>query len=232
MLELREVTVYYGRIRALDAVSLRVETGEIVAVIGSNGAGKSTILRAISGLTRARTGTIVFRGRDITRLPPHAIVRLGVAHCPEGRKLFPDMTVLQNLEMGAYARDGDLAADLEHVYELFPALRGRRNQLAGSLSGGEQQMLAIGRALMGNPKLVLFDEPFMGLAPHLVREVARTVRRLNEAGKTILLVEQNVNVALRVARRGYVLENGRIALEGAAEALVGNPLVKRAYLGA
>jgi branched-chain amino acid transport system ATP-binding protein len=232
VLELSGVTVFYGRVRALDGVSLRVERGEIVAVIGSNGAGKSTTLRAVSGLTRPRAGRILFKDRDITRLSADGIVRLGLAHCPEGRKLFPEMTVLENLEMGAYTRQADLGPDLARTYTLFPVLRERRAQLAGSLSGGEQQMLAIARALMANPDLILFDEPSMGLAPHMVTEVARTIRTLNEAGTTVLLVEQNVNVALRLAGRGYVLENGRIALEGPAAELVGNPLVKRAYLGA
>ncbi|MDR7470991.1 MAG: ABC transporter ATP-binding protein [Armatimonadota bacterium] len=231
LLALRELTVYYGRVRALQEISLDVGAGEIVAILGSNGAGKSTTLRAISGLVHPREGSITFHGRDITRLPAEAIVRLGIAHCPEGRKLFPEMTVLENLEMGAYTRNRDLSADLERTYALFPLLRERRQQRAGSLSGGEQQMLAIARALMAQPALLLLDEPSMGLAPYVVREVARAIRALNEAGVTLLLVEQNVEVALRLAHRAYVLENGRIVLAGSAQELSGNVLVRRAYIG-
>jgi branched-chain amino acid transport system ATP-binding protein len=231
LLELRGVSTYYGKIRALDGISLEVRQGEVVALIGANGAGKSTTLRTISGLIRARQGEIRFRDHDITRLPADRIVRLGLAHCPEGRQIFPDMTVLENLEMGAYARGGDLSADLRQISLMFPALEARRHQRAGSLSGGEQQMLAIGRALMSRPNLLLFDEPSLGLAPVLVTEVARTIRMLNDQGKTVLLVEQNVHVAFRVAHRGYVLQNGRIVFGGDIASLSGNDLVKRAYLG-
>ncbi len=231
MLELRGVSTYYSKIRALCDVSLRVDAGEVVALIGANGAGKSTTLRTISGLVRARTGEILFKNSSIARLGTDRIVALGIAHCPEGRQVFPEMTVLENLEMGAYTRTGDLSADYQRIYDLFPALAERRGQLAGSLSGGEQQMLAIGRALMSNPDLILFDEPSLGLAPVLVREVARTIKTLNAAGKTVLLVEQNAHVAFTIAHRGYVLENGRIVLEGPIASLSGNERVKKAYLG-
>jgi branched-chain amino acid transport system ATP-binding protein len=231
VLELRGVSTYYSKIRALCDVSLRVDAGEVVALIGANGAGKSTTLRTISGLVRARTGEILFKNSSIARLGTDRIVALGIAHCPEGRQVFPEMTVLENLEMGAYTRTGDLSADYQRIYDLFPALAERRGQLAGSLSGGEQQMLAIGRALMSNPDLILFDEPSLGLAPVLVREVARTIKTLNAAGRTVLLVEQNAHVAFTIAHRGYVLENGRIVLEGPIASLSGNERVKKAYLG-
>ncbi|MDQ7829540.1 MAG: ABC transporter ATP-binding protein [Armatimonadota bacterium] len=232
LLDLHEVTVYYGRVRALQGLTLRVLPGEVVALLGGNGAGKSTTLRAISGLVRPAAGRVAFRGRDLTRLDPTAIVRLGIAHCPEGRKLFPEMSVLENLALGAYVRAGDLREDLDRVFALFPVLRDRQHQLAGSLSGGEQQMVAIARALMARPTLILLDEPTMGLAPAMVVEVVRAVRALNEAGATVLLVEQNVQVALRLAHRAYVLENGRVVAEGLAEALARDDRVRRAYLGA
>lgn len=231
MLELVSTSTYYGKIRALRDVSLRVDAGEVVALIGANGAGKTTTLRTISGLIRPRSGRVVFKGRDITLLSPDRIVALGIAHCPEGRQIFPEMTVLENLEMGAYTRSGDLGADLGRIHDLFPVLKERTGQLAGSLSGGEQQMVAIGRALMSNPDLLLFDEPSLGLAPVLVREVARTIKTLNQQGKTVLLVEQNVQVAFTIAHRGYVLENGRIVLEDKIASLTGNERVKKAYLG-
>lgn len=231
MLELLNVSTYYGRIRALQDVSLVVNAGEVVALIGANGAGKSTTLRTISGLARARSGRILFKGQDITHLGTDRIVHLGLAHCPEGRQIFPDMTVEENLEVGAYTRSGDLRGDLERIYTLFPALGERRGRPARSLSGGEQQMLAIGRAMMSNPHLILFDEPSLGLAPVLVTEVARTIRALNEQGKTVLLVEQNAHVAFKVAHRGYVLENGRIVLADEISKLIGNERVKKAYLG-
>ncbi len=231
LLELVNTSAYYGKIRALQDVSLRVGAGEVVALIGANGAGKTTALRTISGLIRPRSGSIAFKGRDITRVSPDRIVTLGIAHCPEGRQIFPEMTVLENLEMGAYTRGGDLRADLDRIYELFPRLRERSGQLAGSLSGGEQQMLAIGRALMSNPDLLLFDEPSLGLAPVLVTEVARAIKTLNRQGKTVLLVEQNAQVAFNIAHRGYVLENGRIVLEDRISGLIGNERVKKAYLG-
>jgi len=231
MLELQAVTTYYGKVPALRELSLHVAPGEIVALIGANGAGKTTTLRTISGLLHPRAGRIVFRGQEITRWPPDRIVRAGIAHCPEGRQVFSEMTVQENLEMGAYTRGGGIAAGLAQVFALFPVLRERRGQRAGSLSGGEQQMLAIARALMSAPGLVLFDEPSLGLAPVLVQEVARSIRELNRAGTTVLLVEQNAQLAFTVAHRGYVLEHGRIALEGSVATLTGDDRVKQAYLG-
>ena len=231
MLELQGISVYYGKIRALHEASLRVGAGEIVALIGGNGAGKTTTLRAVSGLLRARSGRILFQDQEITRWTPERIVRAGLAHCPEGRQVFPEMSVLENLEMGAYARPAGAGDGLERVFALFPVLRERRSQRAGSLSGGEQQMLAIGRALMSEPRLILFDEPSLGLAPVIVREVARSIRALNEAGVTVLLVEQNAQLAFTVAHRGYVLENGRIVLAGAIAELTGDERVRAAYLG-
>ncbi len=231
MLELRDVFAYYGRVRAVDGASLAVRAGEVVALIGANGAGKTTTLRTVSGLMPLRSGEIRFKNIDIARQRPDQIVRLGIAHCPEGRQIFPEMTVLENLELGAYTRRGPLGPDLEQVYALFPVLRERRSQRAGSLSGGEQQMLAIGRALMSRPDLILFDEPSLGLAPVVVREVTRAILALRELGKTVLLVEQNVHVAFRVADRGYVLENGRIVLGGEIASLRADPRIKKAYLG-
>ncbi len=231
MLELRGVATYFGKIQALQEISLRVAQGEVVALIGANGAGKSTTLRTISGLLRARSGRILFKDRDITRWGPDHIVRSGLAHCPEGRQVFPEMTVLENLEMGAYARPHGVAGRLSRAFALFPVLHERRGQRAGSLSGGEQQMLAIARALMSNPDLILFDEPSLGLAPVLVHEVARSIRELNRAGTTVLLVEQNAQLAFTVAQRGYVLENGRVVLEGTIADLAGAERVKQAYLG-
>ncbi len=231
LLELVNTSTYYGKIRALADVSMRVDAGEVVALIGANGAGKTTTLRTISGLIRPRSGKILFKGLEITRTSPDRIVALGIAHCPEGRQIFPEMTVLENLQMGAYTRSGDLGADLGHIYDLFPVLKERGGQPSGSLSGGEQQMLAIGRALMSSPDLLLFDEPSLGLAPVLVREVARTIKTLNQQGKTVLLVEQNAQVAFTIAHRGYVLENGRIVLEDRISRLIGNERVKKAYLG-
>jgi len=230
MLELDGVATFYGKIRALHEISLHVHPGEVVALIGANGAGKTTTLRTISGLLRPRTGRIRFKGRDITGWPPDRVVRSGIAHSPEGRQMFPEMTVRENLEMGAYTQDaGD--AEFVRVYQLFPILLERGRQKAGSLSGGEQQMLAIARALMSNPDLLLFDEPSLGLAPVLVQDVARSIRALNAAGKTVLLVEQNTEVAFTIAHRGYVLENGRIVLEGTIGELAGNDRVRQAYLG-
>lgn len=231
MLELEGVSTYYGKNKVLDEISLHVGQGEVVALLGANGAGKTTTLRTISGLLRARKGRIRFKDRDIAHLLPDRIVRQGLGHCPEGRQLFPAMTVHENLEMGAYTRGDDLRPDLERIFELFPVLRERRDQRAGNLSGGEQQMLAIGRTLMSNPDLVLFDEPSLGLAPVLVQEVARSIRTLNAAHKTVLLVEQDVQVAFTVAHRGYVLENGRIVLEGPISELAHSERVKHAYLG-
>jgi branched-chain amino acid transport system ATP-binding protein len=232
LLELEAVDAFYARIQALHGVTLRVDEGEIVALIGSNGAGKTTTLRTISGLMRSARGAIRFAGTDITRTPAHRIVGLGICHVPEGRRLFPRMQVIDNLRMGAYARrDGDLRADLDRVYELFPRLKERSTQLAGTLSGGEQQMVAIGRALMARPKLLMLDEPSLGLAPILVDLIFTIIREINARGVPILLVEQNAHKALEVAHRGYVLETGTIVQTGTGKELLESPDVQRAYLG-
>ena len=233
LLEVEDLHTYYGNIEALKGVSLTVEEGEIVTLIGSNGAGKSTTLRSISGLTPPRQGSIKFEGREIGEMPPQEIVRLGISQAPEGRKIFPRMTVRENLELGAYLRrDGRVQDDLQRVFSLFPRLEERERQKAGTMSGGEQQMLAIGRALMANPKLLLLDEPSMGLAPILVERIYETVAEINEQGTTILLVEQNANFALGVSKRGYVLETGTVAVTDDSDALRENPEVQKAYLGA
>ncbi len=232
MLEIQDLHVYYGEIHALKGVSLTVARGEIVALLGNNGAGKTTTLRTISGLLRPRTGQVILEGRIIHGLPPHEIVAQGVAHSPEGRKVFNRLTVTENLEMGAYLRnDAAVPEDMERVFSLFPRLQERRFQTAGTLSGGEQQMLAIGRALMARPRILLLDEPSMGLAPILVEQIFETVADINRQGTTILLVEQNAAIALSVAHRAYVLETGGIVLEGAAAELSDHPEVRRAYLG-
>ncbi len=234
MLELEGVDVFYGRVQALHGVSIRVERGEIVTLIGANGAGKSTTLRTISGLQRPGAGRITFDGKDLSSEPSHAIVGLGLSHVPEGRRIFTNLTVMENLEMGAYlVRDKkDSARMLERVFGLFPRLQERSGQSGGTLSGGEQQMLAIGRALMSKPAMLLLDEPSLGIAPILVKEIFNEIRAINkEDGTTILLVEQNANMALHLANRGYVLETGRIVLEDSAGALLDNPRVKEAYLG-
>ncbi|MCS7252121.1 MAG: ABC transporter ATP-binding protein [Anaerolineae bacterium] len=233
VLELVDVHTYYGNIHALKGVSFKVEMGEIVTLIGANGAGKSTTLRTISGLVQARHGRIWLNGEDITYLPPHEIVARGVGHVPEGRRIFPQLTVWENLEMGAYlVRDRrEIARRMEFVFTIFPRLKERLHQKGGTLSGGEQQMLAIGRALMMKPRILLLDEPSMGLAPVLVESIFEVIRQLNQQGTTILLVEQNAHMALQVAHRGYVLETGRIVLEGTAQELANNPQVQAAYLG-
>ena len=235
MLELRDVHVRYGNIRALQGVSLRVESGELVALIGSNGAGKSTTLRAISGLLRPTDGAITFEGADITGAPTDRIVALGVSHCPEGRRIFGRLTVSDNLRLGAVSRaraDAPaVAADLEMVFELFPLLKERVGQAGGTLSGGEQQMLAIGRALMSRPRLLLLDEPSLGLAPLMVERIFGTIAELKRQGRTILLVEQNVHQALDIADRAYVMETGRITLDGPAATLRHDPKVEQSYLG-
>jgi len=233
MLGVRDLDVYYGAVHALKGVSVRAEPGEIVTLIGANGAGKSTLLRTISGLVRPRGGTLTFEGRDLTRVPAHEIVGLGISQAPEGRLVFANLSVEDNLELGAYRRKdrAGIAADRERAFELFPRLRERRKQNAGTLSGGEQQMLAIGRALMSRPRLLLLDEPSLGLAPLLVREIFRTIGEINRAGVTVLLVEQNAHMALSIARRGYVLETGHVRLEAEAAALLVNDEVKQAYLG-
>jgi branched-chain amino acid transport system ATP-binding protein len=232
LLELEDVHTYYGSIEALKGVSLRVDEGEVVTLIGSNGAGKSTTLRSISGLTPARSGSIRFKGQEITAMPAQEIVRLGISQSPEGRRTFQRMTVRENLELGAYLRrDANVSADLDRVFELFPRLKERERQKAGTMSGGEQQMLAMGRALMANPTLLLLDEPSMGLAPILVDRIYETVEEINRQGTTILLVEQNANYALEVSTRGYVLETGRVVLANASGELREDPEVQKAYLG-
>jgi branched-chain amino acid transport system ATP-binding protein len=233
MLELADVHAYYGNIRALRGLSLTVERGEIVTLIGANGAGKTTTLRTILGTVRARRGSVRFDGRRLDGLATDRIVRLGIAQSPEGRRIFPRMSVLENLELGAFARaDRDnIAADLERVFGLFPRLRERTAQKGGTLSGGEQQMLAIGRALMARPALLLLDEPSMGLSPILVETIFRIVQDINRQGTTILLVEQNARMALQVAHRGYVIQTGRIVLQDAAAALLRSDLVRKTYLG-
>ncbi|MGH2378439.1 MAG: ABC transporter ATP-binding protein [Candidatus Limnocylindria bacterium] len=231
LLELQAIDAFYGHIQALRGVSITLEQGEIVTLIGSNGAGKTTTLRTIAGVVRPRSGRVTLAGRELTKLPAHQIVRVGVAHSPEGRRIFPRMTVKENLEMGAYVRGGDLGADFDRVFGLFPRLRERAAQIAGTLSGGEQQMLAIGRALMARPTVLLLDEPSMGLAPVLVEVVFDTIRDINKQGMSILLVEQNALMALSVAHRGYVLQTGSIVLADSAEALAKNEMVRKAYLG-
>jgi branched-chain amino acid transport system ATP-binding protein len=233
LLKVEDVHTYYGSIEALKGVSLEVHEGEIVTLIGANGAGKSTTLRSINGLNHPRQGTIHFDNRNITRAAPHDIVRLGISQSPEGRKLFPRMSVLENLEMGAFQRRdrSGLRSDLERVYELFPRLAERKQQRAGTLSGGEQQMVAIGRALIAHPKLLLLDEPSMGLAPIFVERVFETIKQINEQGTTILLVEQNAMMALDIANRGYVLETGTVALADDAKKLRENEEVRKTYLG-
>ncbi len=233
ILELRGVHTFYGSIEALKGVSLAVGAGEIVTLLGANGAGKTTTLRSINGLNHPRRGEIRFQGEDITRTPPHEIVRRGISQSPEGRKLFPRMTVLENLEMGAFQRADreEIREDMERVFALFPRLAERRHQKAGTLSGGEQQMCAIGRALMARPKLLMLDEPSMGLAPLFVERIFETIIEINRQGTPILLVEQNALMALEVAHRGYVLETGRVVLEGTAAELRRDEQVRKAYLG-
>jgi branched-chain amino acid transport system ATP-binding protein len=233
LLEISDLQTYYGNIAALKGVTLKVEEGEIVTLIGSNGAGKSTTLRSISGLTPPRSGSIRFAGKEISRTPPQDIVRLGISQSPEARRCFQRMTVRENLDMGAYLRrDKEIDSDMDRVFDLFPRLLEREKQKAGTMSGGEQQMLAIGRALMARPKLLLLDEPSMGIAPILVDRIYETIVEINKQGTTILLVEQNANYGLGVSMRGYVLETGKVALTDASEALRTNPEVQKAYLGA
>ena len=233
LLEVEDVETFYGSIQALKGVSLDVYEGEIVTLIGANGAGKSTTLRSINGLNHPRRGSITFRGRDITHDPAHQIVKLGIAQSPEGRKLFPRMSVTENLEMGAFQRKdrGEFKADMDRVFDLFPRLAERRHQKAGTMSGGEQQMCAIGRALMARPKLLMLDEPSMGLAPIFVERIFETIVEVNKQGTSILLVEQNALMALEVANRGYVLETGHVALADEAKALAQNEQVRKTYLG-
>ena len=232
MLNVNGINVYYGAIHAVRDVSLQVNEGEIVTIIGANGAGKSTVLKTIVGLLRTKTGSLLFEGENISTLSPAQIVSRGIALVPEGRRVFPRLSVEDNLILGAYARkDGDVAKDMQHIYEMFPRLFERKKQQAGTLSGGEQQMLATGRGLMSRPRLLLLDEPSMGLAPLLVKQIFETIMDINNQGTTILLVEQNAHMALSIADRGYVLETGAIVLAGEAESLAGNDQVRQAYLG-
>ncbi|NLB43954.1 MAG: ABC transporter ATP-binding protein, partial [Clostridiaceae bacterium] len=231
-LRVDNIHVYYGSIHAIKGVSFSIEKGEIVTLIGANGAGKSTILKTVSGILKPKSGTIAFQDKSLLGVAPHKIVTNGLAQCPEGRRIFLQLTVAENLEMGAYTRPGhELAASLANVYDRFPRLKERRTQLAGTLSGGEQQMLAMGRALMSRPTLFMLDEPSMGLAPLLVQQIFDIIKELNEAGTTILLVEQNAQMALSIAHRGYVLETGRIVMAASAQELLRNDDVRKAYLG-
>ena len=234
MLKVCEIETYYGAIAALKGISFRVNPRDVVAILGGNGAGKSTIMRTLSGIIPPIRGTIEFLGHRIERKPPEEIVRLGICQVPEGREIFPELTVKENLRMGAFIRRDNAAIqeDLKRVQEYFPILKDRGRQLAGTLSGGEQQMLAIGRALMARPKLLLLDEPSMGLAPIIVEEIFKIIKAINDTGTTILLVEQNAFMALRIATKGYVLENGKVVLSGTAQQLLEDPQVSKAYLGA
>ncbi len=233
MLELKDVHTYYGNIHALKGISLTVDKGEIVTLIGSNGAGKTTTLRTIQGINKPRAGSIILEGEELDKLPPHEIARRGVAQSPEGRLIFPMMTVLENLEMGAYARadKSGMPQDLERVFTLFPRLKERIGQKGGTLSGGEQQMLAMGRALMARPRVLLLDEPSMGLSPVLVELIFETIQTINKEGTTILLVEQNALMALAIAHRGYVIQTGEIIISDAAKKLQENEMVRKSYLG-
>lgn len=233
MLKIDNIDVYYGAIHALKGISLEVNEGEIVTLIGANGAGKSTTLRTISGLLKTKTGSITFLGQNIAGVRAHEIVKKGISQVPEGRRVFAEMTVMENLDLGAFVRKdkAGIQQDLKHVFELFPRLEERKNQSAGTLSGGEQQMLAMGRALMSRPKLLLLDEPSMGLAPLLIKEIFNIIVDINKSGTTVLLVEQNANMALSIANRAYVLETGRITLSGKAQDLAASEDVRKAYLG-
>lgn len=234
LLKLKEVEAFYGRAQALRGISLEMAEGELVAILGANGAGKTTLLRTISGLTESRKGPIEFLGKRIDNLPPERIVRLGISHCPEGRKLFPQLTVFKNLVLGAYVRRKErkgIAEALDRIYELFPVLKERQEQLAGTLSGGEQQMLTISRALMANPQLLMLDEPSLGIAPLLVSRIFEVIKEINEHDTAILLVEQNAALALKIAHRGYVLETGEVVLTGEAQALLKEDKVRQAYMG-
>lgn len=233
LLEVKDLEVYYGVIKALKGISFKVNEGEVVTLIGANGAGKTTTLHAITGLLEARNGQVLYEGADLTKIPAHKIVSLGMAHVPEGRRVFPDLSVMQNLKLGAYTRSdkAEIEATLNTVFERFPRLLERKNQLAGTLSGGEQQMLAIGRALMSKPKIILMDEPSMGLSPIYVNEVFEIIKKVSADGVTVLLVEQNAKKALSIADRAYVIETGNIVLSGDAKDLLNNDDIKKAYLG-
>lgn len=233
LLEIKDIEVYYGMIQALKGVNFQVNEGEVIALIGANGAGKTTTLQTITGLLKAKKGKILFDGQDITKVPAHKIVTMGMAHVPEGRRVFANMSVLQNLRMGAFTRKDqkEIEETLEKVYKRFPRLKERQSQAAGTLSGGEQQMLAMGRALMSKPRIILMDEPSMGLSPIFVNEIFDIIKEVSESGTTVLLVEQNAKKALSIADRAYVLETGKIVLEGKAEELLHNESVQKAYLG-
>lgn len=233
MLEIKDLEVYYGMIKAIKGVSFEVNEGEVIALIGANGAGKTTILHTITGLLEAKKGSVSFDGKDITKVPAHKIVSMGMAHVPEGRRVFANLSVLQNLKMGAYTRKdkNEIEETLKTVYKRFPRLEERKNQLAGTLSGGEQQMLAMGRALMSHPRIILMDEPSMGLSPIFVNEIFDIIKEVSSSGTTVLLVEQNAKKALSISDRAYVLETGNIVLEGKAEELLNNDSIKKAYLG-
>ena len=233
MLEVKDIEVFYGMIQAIKGVSFEVNEGEVIALIGANGAGKTTILHTITGLLSPKNGSIIFEGQDISKIPAHKIVSLGMAHVPEGRRVFADLTVYENLKMGAYTRTDkkEIEKTLEMIYSRFPRLKERKNQLAGTLSGGEQQMLAMGRALMSQPRIIVMDEPSMGLSPILVNEIFDIIQKISADGTTVLLVEQNAKKALSIANRAYVLETGKIVLEGDANTLMNDDSVKKAYLG-
>lgn len=233
MLKVTDLQVYYGVIQAIKGLSFEVNEGEVIALIGANGAGKTTILHTVTGLVEAKNGKVEFEGRDITKMPGHKIVSLGMAHVPEGRRVFSDLTVLENLKLGAYTRKdkNEIEETLKMVYKRFPRLEERKNQMAGTLSGGEQQMLAMGRALMSHPKIILMDEPSMGLSPIFVNEIFDIIKEVSTSGTTVLLVEQNAKKALSIADRAYVLETGKIVLEGKADELMNDESVKKAYLG-
>ena len=233
LLEVQDIQVYYGMIQALKGVSFSVNEGEVIALIGANGAGKTTTLHTVTGLLRAKSGHIIYNGEDITKVPAHKIVTMGMAHVPEGRRVFANMTVLQNLKMGAFTRSdkNEIESTIEMIYKRFPRLKERQNQTAGTLSGGEQQMLAMGRALMSKPRIILMDEPSMGLSPIFVNEIFDIIREVSESGTTVLLVEQNAKKALSIADRAYVLETGSITMDGKAEDLLNDEAVQKAYLG-
>ena len=231
VLQIKDLQINYGGIEAVRGISFNVKAGEVVTLIGANGAGKSSTLRAISGLVKLKAGTVIFEGEDITGKDSNAIVSKGLMMVPEGRRIFPNLTVLENLKIGAYLRNDDLEADLETVYGYFPRLKERSWQAGGTLSGGEQQMLAVGRALMGRPKLLMMDEPSLGLAPIVVQGIFEIINRIHEAGTTVLLIEQNANMALHVADRAYVIENGKISMEGTGKELLADEKVREAYLG-
>jgi len=233
MLEIKDIEVFYGMIQAIKGISFEVNEGEVIALIGANGAGKTTILHTITGLLSPKKGTVMFEGKDITKVPAHKIVSLGMAHVPEGRRVFAELTVYENLKMGAYTRKdkAEITETLEMVYKRFPRLKERKNQLAGTLSGGEQQMLAMGRALMSHPKIIVMDEPSMGLSPIFVNEIFDIIQEVSKGGTTVLLVEQNAKKALSIADRAYVLETGKIVLEGDAKELMNDDSIKKAYLG-